>query len=107
MVCKKYSKSTLVDIQSEMQMGFLQMELDVIANSEGTPHRWWTAGTDMWREGRWIWITTLTAVEDSVWSPGQPGDTNNLNCLALHPSYGYLGYNEDCEATRYPICQLK
>ena len=30
MVCKKYSKSTLVDIQSEMQMGFLQMELDVI-----------------------------------------------------------------------------
>ena len=52
MVCKKYSKSTLVDIQSEMQMGFLQMELDVIANSEGTPNRWWTAGTDMWREER-------------------------------------------------------
>ena len=39
MVCKKYSKSTLVDIQSEMQMGFLQMELDLIAND--------MAGTDM------------------------------------------------------------
>ena len=96
MVCKKYSKSTLVDIQLEMQMGFLQMELDLIANTEGTTRRWWTAGTDMWREGRWIWITTLTAVEDNVWSPGQPGDTKHLNCLALHPSYGYLGYDEDC-----------
>ena len=47
MVCKKYSKSTLVDIQLEMQMGFLQMELDLIAKSEGTTQRWWTAATDI------------------------------------------------------------
>merc|ERR1712018_607432 len=32
------SNSTLVDISTEMQMGFLQMELDVIANAEGTTH---------------------------------------------------------------------
>ena len=44
MVCKKYSKSTLVDIQSEMQMGLLQMELDLIANSEGTTWRALTCG---------------------------------------------------------------
>merc|ERR1712004_238634 len=47
--CKKYSNATLVDIQSEMQMSFLQMELDVIDNAEGTTHNWWTAGTDVGR----------------------------------------------------------
>ena len=82
-------------------------KIHLIANSEGTTRRWWTAGTDMWIEGRWICITTLTAVEDSVWILGQPGDTNNLNCLALHPPHGYLGYEENCEATRYSFCQLK
>merc|ERR1712156_876664 len=32
-ICQMNSNSTLVDIQSEMQMDFLQMELDVIANT--------------------------------------------------------------------------
>merc|ERR1712126_467926 len=93
-ICKEYSNATLVDIQSEMQMGFLQMELDVIANAEGTTHHWWTAGTDLGREGRWIWITTLTAVEDYVWmSESYPTNNTNFNCLNLHPSNGYLGFD--------------
>ena len=84
-------------------MGFLKLELDVIANSEGTPNRWWTAGTDMWREGRWIWITKLSAVEDSVWIPGQSGDTNNLNCLSLHPCYGYLKLKTTLDVTEVAL----
>merc|ERR1712241_902242 len=51
-ICEKYSDATLVDIRTEMQMGFLQMELDVIANA-GASHNWWTAGTDVGREGQW------------------------------------------------------
>merc|ERR1712038_1449585 len=46
-ICHKYSNSTLVDIQSEMQMGFLQMQLDVVESIEGASHPWWTAGTDV------------------------------------------------------------
>merc|ERR1712039_133648 len=69
-ICEKYSNATLVDIQSEMQMGFLKMELDAIANVEGVARRWWTAGTDVGREGRWFWVTTLTEVGDFVWNTG-------------------------------------
>merc|ERR1712004_592743 len=88
-ICEMTPNATLVDIQSEVQMGFLQMELDVIANAEGATHYWWTAGTDMGREGRWFWITTLTAVEDFVFNPGQPSPTTSLNCLSLHPGFEY------------------
>merc|ERR1711971_1521455 len=101
------SNSTLIDISTEMQMGFLQMELDVIANAEGTTHYWWTAGTDLGINGRWIWATTLTAVEDYVWIDSFPNAVTAYNCLALHPSYGYFGFNINCDAAYFPICQLK
>merc|ERR1712181_20810 len=101
------SSSTLIDIATEVQMGFLQMELDVIANAEGTLHLWWTAGTDVGINGRWIWATTLTAVEDYVWKSGYPNAANAYNCLSLHPTYGYLGFNSNCDAAYFPICQLK
>merc|ERR1711879_300659 len=81
--CKKYSNATLVEIQSEMQMGFLQMELNVIANAEGANHHWWTAGTDLEREGQWYWATTLTEVGDFVWRSGEPNNGITYNCLYL------------------------
>merc|ERR1712004_296194 len=96
-ICEKYSNATLVDIQSEIQMGFLQMELDVIASVEGTPHYWWTAGTDVGREGRWFWVTTLTEVEDYVWYDSYPTLSNNQNCLALHPTWEYFGFDIICD----------
>merc|ERR1712147_268231 len=104
--CKKYSNATLVEIQSEVQMGFLQMELDVIDNAMGAKHRWWTAGTDVGREGQWYWATTLTEVGDFVWLTGQPNNGITANCLYLHPSYGYEGLDEPCINKWYPVCQL-
>ena len=94
--CRKSSNSTLVDVATEEQMVFLQMELEVIAEAEGKNHHWWTAGTDLGVEGRWIWITTLTAHSLTLY-----------NCLELHPDYGYLGFDEICNSERFPICQLK
>merc|ERR1711971_697195 len=79
----------------------------LIANAEGTTHYWWTAGTDVGINGRWIWATTLTAVEDYVWIDSFPNAVTAYNCLALHPSYGYFGFNINCDAAYFPICQLK
>ena len=73
LACQRSSNSTSVVITSEIQMGFLQMELDVIANAEGTTHSWWTAGTDIWTNGpRWLWATTLADVEEYVWYESYP-----------------------------------
>lgn len=104
-ICKEYSNATLVDIQSEMQVGFLQMELDVIANAEGTEHNWWTAGTDLGREGHWYWATE---VGDFVWSwsSDNPDSGTAENCLYLNYDWGYEGGDADCDGTFYPICQM-
>ena len=40
-------------------MGFLQMELDVISNTDDKIHQLWTAGTDVGFEGRWISILIM------------------------------------------------
>merc|ERR1719341_1008642 len=102
-ICQR-SNSTLIDISTEMQMGFLQMELDVIANAEGTTHYWWTAGTDLGIEDRWIWATTLTAVEDFVWiSDAYPRSRLDLNCLALEPNVEYLAFDIMCDTKYFPI----
>merc|ERR1712012_936060 len=106
--CKKNSNANLVEIQSEMQMGFLQMELDVIANAEGAAHHWWAAGTDVGREGQWYWATTLTEVGDFVWTSHENAASNTAeNCLMLEPGWGYEGRDWTCDSTWYPICQLK
>merc|ERR1712113_417503 len=90
-VCKMTPNATLVDIQSEMQMGFLQMELNVVEGIEGAKHHWWTAGTDVGIEGQWFWVTTLTEVGDFVWNTGFVNGGASENCLYLNPSYGYDG----------------
>merc|ERR1712004_284712 len=100
-ICHKYSNSSLVDIQSEMQMGFLQMQLDVVESIEGADHPWWTAGTDVGIEGRWSWATTLTAVGDFVWYGNEPNPSLSLNCLALQTGYEYLGYAAYCDGGRF------
>ena len=110
-ICHKYSNSSLVEIQSEMQMNFLKMELDAIASAEDVSRLWWTAGTDIGFEGQWIWITSLTKVEDYVWHPGHPrlninGSISISNCLSLRPR-DYDGYDIGCENRDNPICQLK
>merc|ERR1719266_207530 len=108
LACQRSSNSTSVVITSEIQMGFLQMELDVIANAEGEAHWWWTAGTDIWTNGpRWLWATTLADVEEYVWEGGYPHSNTYHNCLVLYPGNGYLGVNRPCFNTAYPICQLK
>merc|ERR1719278_46377 len=108
LACQRRSNSTSLVITSEIQMGFLQMELDVIANAEGTTHHWWTAGTDIWTNGpRWLWATTLADVEEYVWYDGQPTSTTYYNCLYLERNWGYLGRNTPCADKLFPICQLK
>merc|ERR1711990_188784 len=76
--------STLVEIRTEMQMAFLQMEMEVLADHEGGRY-WWTAGTDAGINGKWFWATSLTPVEDYVWKDSFPNSHDNYNCLTFHP----------------------
>merc|ERR1712130_276775 len=106
-MCQMGSNSTLLEITSEMQMSFIQMELSMIEDHEDGHYSWWTAATDIGINRQWIWITSLTAVEDFMWTSGYPNSRDDYNCMFMYYSHQFLGINALCDDNRYPICQLK
>merc|ERR1712212_1073453 len=107
-MCQMGSNSTLLEIRTEMQMSFIKMELAVIEDHEDKHFAWWTAATDVGINGQWIWITSLTAVEDFMWYSGYPSSHDDYNCMYLSYSNDeYSGVNNPCDQKFFPICQLK
>merc|ERR1711942_522155 len=103
-VCQAVENGRLVEIQTEEQFEFLKMELDAI---DGKVHDWWTGGNDLGREGKWMWIGSLTPVPDFVFHAGQPGGGNKRNCLFLAFAYPtYFAADVDCksESSFLPLC---
>merc|ERR1719158_468370 len=96
----------LLEIRKVQEMEFVISYLQTLETHE-SKHDWWTAGTDVGREGRWIWPSTLATVESYVWSAGEPNSGVAANCLRLDYSYSYKGIDSDCAASLMPICQKK
>merc|ERR1712179_694422 len=84
--------STLVTFQDEEQMEFIQMELEALEEAVGA-RDWWTSGTDITREGQWVWLSSLTPVPEFVWHSGQPAGGVNENCLMLSASSNYAAHD--------------
>ena len=98
--------ASLVEILTENQMAFVQMEIELLEAHEGK-HYWWTGATDVGINGRWFWAPSLSPVEEFMWAPGYPKNDLTSNCMMIH--YGLdAGYNQVCDWTSaYPLCQLK
>merc|ERR1712181_203211 len=102
-MCQMGSNSTLIAIENEMQLAFLQMELNVIADHDGRTHNWWTAGTDVGINGRWIWATTLNPIQEYIWEPSKPNiGRDDWNYLYLYATSDYLGVNAPATDPLYP-----
>merc|ERR1712126_689825 len=95
--------ANLVEISSSSQLGFVTAFLDAMDDII-TYRNWWTAGSDFGVEGQWRWIVSSQPVGSFLWHFGEPNDGGKAQCLALHYS-SYLGYDDDCSTTLYPICQ--
>ena len=92
-----------VEVETESQLRSLSEYL-LGAGVEG--RHWWTGGTDLQSEGAWLWTSSLTAVGNFIWSPGQPDGAEQQNCLYLNPHYDYTGRDDDCHVRKQPLCQL-
>ena len=74
-------------------------------------HGWWAGGTDIYREGEWVWADSLLPVEDFIWATGQPDIYEGADELCF--LYGVIlagaGSGANCMNTydqNYPICQF-
>ena len=72
--CQGVEKATLLEIDTQEQLDFFQMERFVI-EGEG--------GTDRGREGDWIWMKSLQPVADFVWWQTQPNGGLSENCMYI------------------------
>ena len=105
--CQGEENATLVEIWTETQLDFIRMELQMISEVE-TSKDWWTAGTDVGREGKWNWATSSAAVGDFIWADSNPDGGFSDNCLDLCDtcgSTGFMGSDWDCSRSACPICQ--
>merc|ERR1711892_263167 len=104
--CQEKENATLIEIKTEEQLEYLQMELFTLEGHEDS-RDWWTAGTDLASEGNWYWAVTLKSVGSFIWSKenNEPTNSTIYNCLYLHNDYGYFGSDIECTNMMYPICQ--
>ena len=106
-ICQMDDEATLLEITSEEEMDFVQMELQFLETVIGSKH-WWVAGTDVGVNGNWTWATSWTPVGEFVWAPSFPNTRPNSNCLMLHYNYDFMATNQACDYEGYyPICQRK
>merc|ERR1739838_75107 len=96
--------ASLIEILTEEQFDFVNMELDVLTDHDVSANYWWTAGTDIGREGKWLWIGSTTPVDEFVWLSGYPTSSLSRNCLTLSPTNN-AGVDKSCSSKYFSICQ--
>ena len=65
----------------------------------------WLGGNDLSNESIWLW-SDKSSFSFSSWSPGNPDNSNNQDCLVLN--YGGLGKWDDqsCSVSRQFVCKI-
>ena len=100
--CQSVEEAVLIEIHTPEQLDFIRMELNTIEEYIGAAN-YWTGGTDIGREGKWFWISSLSIVED--FAAGILNQRFAANCHTLVANYDYSGGDIPCDHPLYPICQ--
>ncbi|XP_038119188.1 perlucin-like [Culex quinquefasciatus] len=90
----------LASIDSEKQSDQLLLQLKY--SSDG----FYMAGTDLGREGSWIWINSNRRIVQPNWAVGQPDNVGSIeNCLQINGA-GSASWNDvDCNMINFYICE--
>ena len=104
--CQDKANGTLVEILTEAQHDFVLMILEFLEDHE-EPKTWWTSGTDLAREGKWYWGSSLAPVGQFIWAGTEPDSGISANCMDLSTSVNPMAEDTSCGNYKYPICQRK
>ena len=100
--CPGVENATLLEIHTQEQLDFFQMERFVIEDGR---RNWWLGGSDRGREKDWVWMKSLRPVGDFVWWQTEPNGGLNENCMYTTVDAGLGFWDIACDETYYPVCQ--
>ncbi|XP_052088279.1 perlucin-like protein [Mytilus californianus] len=91
----------LATVSNSDEMKFIKSMTNVY------PNRVWLGGTDMFAEGRWVWIENLEPISYNHWyiPSHQPDGGAGQNCLNWISSNGYFWHDVPCKENYKFICQ--
>ncbi|XP_052065633.1 perlucin-like protein [Mytilus californianus] len=89
----------LATVSNEKEMRFIKSMTRVSSNNV------WLGATDMFTEGRWVWIENLEPMSYNIWYPGEPGEGKRANCLVWYHYKGFYWHDTECYSKRMFICQ--
>ncbi|KAK7475287.1 hypothetical protein BaRGS_00033434 [Batillaria attramentaria] len=96
--------SSLAEVESSDENGFLK---EIARNHSYAAV--WLGGTDVFSEGRWIWVGSRKLIESgfSDWYPGEPNAQNGEDCLQLYRNEHYQWNDNACESTAVFFCETQ
>ncbi|XP_071150269.1 perlucin-like protein [Mytilus edulis] len=98
-VCESYG-SMLVEVLSSCELDFLKATATVYDSS------FWLGGTDIEKEGDWIWSTSQTDITFNDWHVGQPDNWNDQeHCLLMTLEFNLEWADRSCTDINRFICE--
>ncbi|VDI25290.1 Hypothetical predicted protein [Mytilus galloprovincialis] len=89
----------LATVSNEEEMRFIKSMTGVSTNIV------WLGATDMFTEGRWVWIEDLKPMSYTTWYPGQPNNGKKGNCLIGYHYNEFYWHDTGCYSKNRFICQ--
>ncbi|XP_069943455.1 low affinity immunoglobulin epsilon Fc receptor-like [Cherax quadricarinatus] len=65
----------------------------------------WIGGSDALEEGKWLWISDNSPMDDANWWPGQPDGGTNANYACIYTPDFYI-HSCDNDIKIYGLCQI-
>ncbi|XP_045479170.1 perlucin-like [Harmonia axyridis] len=76
-------------------------------HAKGIDH-FWTSGSDLGEEGKFVWLSTGKYLNYTNWSPPQPDNSGKIeNCLELWKIDRYIWNDIPCTNQYNFICEMK
>ncbi|XP_069122648.1 perlucin-like protein [Argopecten irradians] len=97
--------STLATVLSAQEHSFLKTTLMKIHPNDANTRIYWLDGTDLEVEHDWRWASSGERLGYQKWSPGEPTNTGNENCLLLWGHAGFDMGDNPCGASWNYICK--
>ncbi|CAH1795874.1 unnamed protein product, partial [Owenia fusiformis] len=104
-----HPESTLLSVETQQENEFIIAYRDY-NGAEWTSPWWWAGGTDMEREGSWMWIGTRKPITFHYWikpGAGQREDEENSDCMYYTSNGDHRWDDWNCKSIKINfVCEI-